>query len=185
MDSTTKRLRPRRPYGAAPFADISMEQIDRIIAIANADPCMNFTRDVLLILAHTGIRSGELRTLRVADIDLAHSRMQISRPKTFTNGRCVPLSPEALDAIESLLARHTNFEFLLGDNARNSLMQVACDFRRIASEIHLNRVTLHSLRRSFAARFLASGLSVVSVANLVGNSHPNSTIRYLPGSDKK
>jgi integrase len=162
-----------------------MEQIDRIIAIANANPSLRLTRDVLVILAHTGIRAGELRTLRVADIDLARSRMHISAPNAVTNGRCVPLSPEAVDAIKSLLARFPNSECLLGDHARNRLIQVACNLRRIASEIHLNRVTLNSWRRSFAARVLASGMSIPTLARLMGNSSFRSTIRYLSGPDKK
>ena len=68
-----KRVRVRR----TPPPTLTIEQIDRIIATANADPRLHLTGALVQVLADTGLRSRELCRLRMEDTDV-------------NNNRCVP-----------------------------------------------------------------------------------------------
>jgi integrase len=166
-------------------ANISTKQIDRVIAMANADPRWHVTRDVVLILSATGIQSKELRSLRMSDIDIASNRMRVSSIGTRPSTRCLSLTPQILHAIEGLHSRCPESDFVLGDGARSLLTRVSRDLRLIASRIDADPFTLHALRRSFALRLVSSGVDVATLAYLLGHSSLRSSTRYLPGSDQK
>lgn len=162
----------------------STEQIERIMTIANADPRFQVTRDVVTILSETGIRSGELRGLRVSDIDVANSRLFISGGRTM-EGRCIPLTPRALNALQSLHTQHPSSGFVLGEEAHRVLRGVSLTFRKIAVREGLGTVDLHSLRRSFATRLARAGVDILTLGHLMGHSSPNLTVRYISNRDHR
>lgn len=157
----------------------STEQIERIITIANADPRLHVTRDVVTILSETGIRSGELRGLRVSDIDVANSRLFISGGKAGKE-RYIPLTPRALNALQSLHTQHPSSGFVLGEEAHRVIQRVSLTFRKIAMQQGLGTVNLHCLRRSFAVRLARNGIDIWILSRLMGYSSPLSTLRYFP-----
>ncbi len=76
-----KRVRVRR----TPPPTLTTEQINRIIATANADPRLHLTGIVVQILVETGVRARELQALSATNIDV---EMGVSRPDlTFRLGR--------------------------------------------------------------------------------------------------
>jgi len=175
MATSSKLWRVRNPRTLPPLV-LSTEQIDQFIRIANADPSLHITRDVVLVLSETGIRAGELCELRVSDVDVANNRLFI--PGTRSEGRCVPLSPRALSALQSLLARHPRSAFVLGEEPSRLLRRVSLSFRKISGQIGATGQSLHCLRRFFAKRLASGGISPVTLARLMGHSSSRLTERY-------
>jgi integrase len=164
-----KRVRVhRRPPPA-----LTAEQIDRIIATANADPRLHLTGTVIQILAVTGLRSNELLRLRVADIDVERNRLLINGAMTF---RSVPLTSRVLNA---LLSIHSNFptsDFVMGDRADGALHRVSENFRKIAAQHGIAGHGLSSLRRFCVMHLLRAGIDLITVARSMGYSD-----LHLPG----
>ena len=175
MASSRKPRRVRNRPAPSPVV-LSTEQLDGIMSIANADPRLHITRDVVQLLLETGMRSGELCNLRVLDVDVANNRLHISGVKT--GGRYIPLTPRALNALQSLRAQYSSSSFVLGDKACLVLRRVSLTFRKIAGEIGIGDCSLHSLRRFFARRLASGGISPMTLAHLMGNSSLRLTERY-------
>jgi integrase len=145
------------------------------------------------ILFYTGIRVGELLTLRWADVDLDARSLLVRRnlsagvetePKGRRN-RYVPLSDPALAALARLGARN---EFIgdqdyvicnrwgrrLDDSALRRRYHRGCE---VAG---LRRVKLHGLRHA-AGSILARAADPVFVRDYLGHSKLSTTDRYVSG----
>lgn len=176
MASSFKPQRARNRRTPSPVA-LSSEQIDGIITTASAYPRWQITRDVVELLSETGMRSKELCNLRVSDIDIAHNRLHISGAKT--EGRYIPLTPRALNALQSLRAQYPSSSFVLGDKACLVLRRVSLTFRKIAGQIGVEGYSLHSLRHFFAMRLAYAGVDPMVLARLMGHSSLRLTERYF------
>jgi len=171
-----KRVCVRR----TPPPTLTAEQIDRIIATTNASPRLHVTHNVVLILTETGIRSNELRRLRVADIDVKNSRLWIHGE--MTEGRSIPLTPRALDALQSLHSHFPGSAYVLGDNAAGALLRVGLNFRKTAEQLGIVRQGLYSLRRFYVRHATAVGVDPLTLARLIGFPSVNTLVRRYLGT---
>jgi integrase len=147
--------------------------------------------DAFRILFYTGIRVGELLTLRWSDVDLAARSLLVRRNlsagvETEPKGRrhrYVPLSDPALSALARLGARD---EFI-GDE--DCVVRNRCGRRLDASALRrryhrgcevagLRRVKLHGLRHA-AGSILARAADPVFVRDYLGHSKLSTTDRYV------
>jgi len=169
-----KRVRVRR----TPPPTLTAEQIDRIIATANAEPRLHPTGALVRFLSETGLRFSELCRLRTDNVDINNRRLFV--PGRDTEGRYIPLTPCALNALQSLHEDFFGSTFVLGDKAEFVLRRVSRSFRHIAAQVGVAGCGLHSLRRLYVKRLVAGGIDPMLVARLIGNQHPRLTVlRYL------
>lgn len=75
--------------------------------VAQLSEACGAQRDVVLILAYTGLRFGELTGLNVEDIDLAARRVRIRRSITQVGGRLVEGNPNPRPADGQCRSRNT------------------------------------------------------------------------------
>jgi site-specific recombinase XerD len=133
----------------------------------------------VLLMLHSGLRSGELRRLRLSDLDLDARQARIEQSKGLTD-RVVCLSAETVAAICAYLA-------VRGPAASDHvfvyrhwpLSSTYCGkrLRTLGSRCGV-RVTPHQLRCSFATLLLNAGASVLTVQALLGHKHVDTTLRY-------
>jgi integrase len=150
-------------------------------------------------LALTGVRIGEALGLCWADIDFAAgvlrvhrqlSRDRAHRPlKTEAGRREVVLAP----AIAKLLRQHwlasphkaaDDFVFCNTLGRGLDYRKVGEGFRQAVKRAGLSsegkRLSLHSLRHSFASLLIGKGLNVVFVSRQLGHANPNVTLSTTP-----
>lgn len=165
-----KRVRVLR----TPPPALTAEQIDHIIATANADLRLHLTGATVRFIAETGLRFNELCRLRKYDIDFSTNRLFIFAE--ITEGRSIPLTPQALDALQSLHSHFSSSDLVMGDKAVATLRRVAVNFRWIAAQQGIVGQGLHSLRRFCVKRLLRGGADLITVARSMGHSDPYSPI---------
>jgi integrase len=138
-------------------------------------------RPVVQFLAYTGLRWGELRSLRWSDVrDLPHPYLVIGRshdgPTKSRRVREVPLIAEA-QAVLSALPRHSGYVFTgrraerLGENA--SFLR-----RFVAENSSVKGFHVHRLRHTFARLWLESGRRLEALQSILGHSTIRLTERY-------
>jgi len=147
--------------------------------------------DVFRILFYTGIRIGELLTLRWADVDLDVRSLLVRRNlsagvETDPKGRrhrYVPLSDPALAALARLGAR----DDFIGDDdyvvcnrwgRRLDASALRRRYHRGCQVAGLRRVKLHGLRHT-AGSILARAADPVFVRDYLGHSKLSTTDRYV------
>lgn len=148
-------------------------------------------RVLILVMAYTGMRWGEVTALRVRDVDLLRMRAHVERnaswlatglqyvaPKTHQS-RAVPLPPFLREDLQELLAGKAVDDLLFTTiNGRpldpsNFRTQVLAAASRRAG---LERVTAHDLRHTAASIAIQSGADVKVVQRMLGHASAAMTL---------
>jgi integrase/recombinase XerD len=120
--------------------------------------------------------------LRVSDIDSARGVLVIHQGKGHQD-RLVPLSPALLDELRAYWRRYRPAEWLFpGDKCGQHLHQGSAQrlFQQLVRRLGLaKRVSLHTLRHSYATHLLEAGVDVVTLQHLLGHRQLSTTARYL------
>ena len=133
---------------------------------------------IFYFLFYTGIRSGEIDTLKRSDIDLENRKAKIYVSKTKEE-REVYFN----EATKTMLQEYFDSEPEV-DNAFNmtvnGLHVRTKDFKHHLSDIHFH---LHLFRSSFAVHCLRSGMQILSVSKSLGHKNIQTTMKYLGITD--
>lgn len=142
----------------------------------------------------TGMRSGELYSLRWTDVDLVTGKINISKAWTRYNGegptktaknRICPISKECRKHLGELKSTYSaDSEYVLprlweweqGDQAK--VLKSFCE------EIGITQIKFHDLRATFITQMLNNGVPLSKVMAIVGHSSLKTTQGYLRLSGK-
>jgi integrase len=150
---------------------------------------------------YAGLRLGELRGLRVRDVDLAAGVIHVERGwdpaegvidlKPHAGRRKVPIAAVLRDHLAEHLARvNRSGEQLIFGNTPESpftanMLQRRAD--KVWKEPGLDRITPHECRHTFASLMIAAGVNAKALATFMGHAKIGITLdRYghlMPGSE--
>lgn len=173
-------------------AILNRNEIDILLKAARECDHRFFPHWSLALL--TGMRSGELYSLRWPDVDFVTGRINISKAWTKKNGegptktaknRIYPISNECrkfLVELQQNFSRGSDFvlprlwEWDQGDQAK--VLKSFCE------EIGITPVRFHDLRATFITQMLNNGIPLSKVMAIVGHSSLKTTQGYLRLSGK-
>jgi integrase len=129
-----------------------------------------YLRPLITLAIETGMRRGELRSIRWKDVDQTARTIRILKTK---NGhpRTIPLTPKAIEILASL-ERKDERVFPVTPNA------VRLAWERLRKRAGLEDLRLHDLRHEAVSRFFEYGLTVPEVALISGHHDPRMLSRY-------
>jgi site-specific recombinase XerD len=139
------------------------------------------TRAALTTAYAAGLRASETAGLKVVDIDSSRMLIQVRHGKGAKD-RTVILSPQLLAILRTYwrLARPKEWLFPGRDETKPIDVQVlhaACRSATKAAGL-AKRVTVHTLRHSFATHRLESGVDIRIIQVLLGHNSLSTTARY-------
>jgi integrase len=168
---------------------------DEVVKILDAAADERY-RNVLALIAVTGLRRGEALGLSWSHVDLTagvlkvvatanvvEGQLELSEPKSGRSRRTVPLSPAAVALLKAQRATQAAERLRAGElwtdtglvftdelgapvNPRAILRAV----QRSAARAGIEDVTVHTLRHSAAVAWLEAGVHIKAVADLLGHS---------------
>jgi integrase len=152
---------------------VTPDQLDAIV-----DAVAPQHRDIIALVAATGVRIGEAIGLAWSDCDLDadQPQMHVARQgadrellKTPAARRTIPLSPKAADVLQRRKSGAADGEtrvFPVNDTRQNVLrsLHAACD------AVKAPRLRLHDLRHVFASHLVQAGVPMTTVARLLGHA---------------
>ncbi len=163
------------------------DAVERMLAQTNGDaPASIRDHAILLLLSVYGLRSGELRRLRLDDIDWLHNRIRIVRSKSKRE-QTVPLEPRVGNAIVRYLrdgrprtGSRVVFLTLLAPYRPLSAGGLYGVVRRQLFEVEPAHRGLgpHGLRHACARHLVESGRSFKEVGDHLGHRNPEATRVY-------
>ncbi|RDI62007.1 tyrosine-type recombinase/integrase [Microvirga subterranea] len=129
-----------------------------------------YLRPLISLAIETGMRRGELLSVRWKDVDMTAPTIRILKTK---NGhpRTIPLTPKAVEILDSL-ERNDELVFPVTPNA------VRLAWERLRKRAGLENLRLHDLRHEAVSRFFEYGLTVPEVALISGHRDPRMLSRY-------
>jgi site-specific recombinase XerD len=150
---------------------------------------IDHTRDraMILTLLRTGMRIGELLSLRVNDVDLTERTAKIYQGEKNSVGRVVYLSEDACAALGLWLQQRNPCKSYLFYGQRGPLGYTASRDRFIhnlgKAGLADKGYTLHCLRHTFATDLLNAGMRLECLQQLLGHSKIEVTRIYAKLSD--
>lgn len=143
-------------------------------------------RAIFLIFATYGFRAGEVRNLKIDDIDWRNEKLRVFHSKT--NARSTyPLMPEVGEAVLAYLkvrpkttVRHLFLrrQAPIGPINENIGHTVTTIFRRAGVQLTC-RTGARSLRHALAVRMLRNGASLKSISDMLGHKTSSPVYIYL------
>jgi integrase/recombinase XerD len=153
---------------------------DEVVRFLEAVPSLK-TRAALTTAYAAGLRASEAVGLKIGDIDSSRMVMRVEHGKGGKD-RYVMLSAQLLAILRTYwrLARPKDWLFPGRDKSEPIDVQVlysACRSACAAAKLS-KRVTVHTLRHSFATHLLENGTDIRIIQVLLGHSNLSSTARY-------
>ncbi len=169
---------------------LSVPEVEKVIGKTRKLRCRVF----LLTTYSMGLRLGEALSLQISDIDADRNRVHIRRGKGHKD-RLVPLPDLTLEALRELWKRHRHPHFLFpnptGSFERIQKATTHMDrggtqqaMKQVVKECGISKkVSIHSLRHSYATHLLERGLSLRHIQAILGHASPTTTARYAHLTD--
>ena len=137
-----------------------------------------------------GLRLHEALFLQVTDIDAQRMRIHVHRGKGAKD-RYVPLPESTLYLLRDYWKRHRNSLWIFprlgrsgqeGPKATRPMAKASVQgaLRRVLKQLKITkRVSIHTLRHSYATHLLEAGVNIRRIQQYLGHSSLNSTMVYL------
>lgn len=154
---------------------------EEVLAFFDHIPSLKY-RAALMVCYGAGLRISEAVALKVSDIDSQRGLIRIEQGKGHKD-RYAMLSPRLLEVLRRYYrATRPQGCYLFPSWRREhhlctTSLQLAC--REAAVRAHIaKRVTVHTLRHSFATHLLENGTDIRIIQVLLGHSRIDTTARY-------
>jgi integrase/recombinase XerD len=154
---------------------------EEVLAFFDHIPSLKY-RAALMVCYGAGLRISEAVALKVSDIDSQRGLLRIEQGKGHKD-RYAMLSPRLLEVLRRYYrATRPQGSYLFPSWRKEqhlctTSLQLAC--REAALRAHITkRVTVHTLRHSFATHLLENGTDIRIIQVLLGHSRIDTTARY-------
>ncbi len=142
---------------------------------------------MVLLMLLGGLRAAEVRSLRLADVDMGLRQVKVTGKGS--KQRVVPVDPAFFTELASYLrverppglATPECFVVLRGPSAGGALTEAGLRriFRTHRSRSGAVRVRPHRLRHTFASELAAAGIDLLVLRELMGHVHAETTAAYV------
>lgn len=153
-------------------------------------------RLMLAVLYGCGLRSYELCDLRLSDIDFDRKTVFVRKKKGLVD-RYVPLSEHLARGLQKYFQTEHPQVYVFNSQVTDegvfrplTTRAIQWLIKECRSKINTNKpITAHTLRHTYATHLLEDGLNIMSLKELLGHAHIETTLVYLhvanTGSSKK
>ena len=208
MGGALAEIKPLRKRTSVLGRALSQEEERRLFATAASRPAWEAVFSLALLAANTGLRSGEVRRLRIGDVSLETQAILVHRGATKTDGgeRVIPLNTSALLAARFLIDRAVCLgasapeHFLLPANLSKRTTQAVHSstgfdptqhqrswrtaWRRLTRTAGLRGLRFHDLRHHFITRLAEANVPIQVAMSLAGHMSMEMTRHYTHISDR-
>jgi site-specific recombinase XerD len=168
----------------------SIRQTNKLPVVLNHEECKALFqiskllkhRILFCFIYSAGLRVREASRLKISDVDMGRMMIHIRQSK-YNKDRYVPLSPLMLKMLRKYIINCQPIEYLFNGNEPGAPLSVGAMQRALYVAVKKckfeKRITLHTLRHSYATHLLEFGMDIVTIKELLGHSRIETTLVYL------
>jgi integrase len=137
-------------------------------------------KPTVIVSLNTGLRQGELLSLKWGDIDLQGKSLTVHGANAKSGRtRHLPLNSEALTALAQWRQQSPEKQqFVFPGPGGNRLVDVKTAWARLLTDAKIGNFRWHDMRHDFASRLVMAGVDLNTVRELLGHADLKMTIRY-------
>jgi site-specific recombinase XerD len=141
---------------------------------------------ILVTFLETGIRVGELVSLRVNDVDLENRTMTVRQGKGKKD-RSIPLTEQTVKALQEYLTIRATWDIIDQDILFIAKNGTSMDVRTVRHLVHKyvtdagikKQASVHTLRHTYGSHKVANGMSIPALQELMGHKRKETTFKYV------
>jgi len=171
---------------------LSHEQYTALINVIKTEKSKPYyiQRDLMIVelLLKTGLRRAEITGLNVADVDMSKQKIKVKRKGNYEAEVMIhpKLKEDLADYLRTINRKPHEPLFMSKRGNRLSPSSVWYLVKSYAKNAGLNKkVTVHSLRHTFATSLLSEAMPLPYIQKLMGHRSPQTTSRYLHVQDNE
>jgi len=150
---------------------LEKEEISRLM-----QHCTGHIRPIVIIALNTGMRKGEILSLKWEQVDIQHKVIHLFDTKN-SERRDIPLNPNVLSALVAL-TRHQTSQYVFCDKTGKPFRNVRKSFFTAVKKADIINLHFHDLRHTFASQLVMAGVDLNTVRELLGHKSLEMTLRY-------
>lgn len=136
-------------------------------------------RPMILLSLNTGMRQGEIFSMRWENINFEHAMLTIEGAYAKSGKtRHIPLNTEALQTLKSWREQSDNTELVFANKDGQKFDNVNKAWRGILTSAKITNFRWHDMRHHFASRLVMASVDLNTVRELLGHSDMSMTLRY-------
>ena len=139
-------------------------------------------RVLLSLIYSAGLRVSEVCALKITDIDSYRKQIKVSQSKG-NKDRYVILSEKILTGLRRYMMSSKPVNYLFNGRQKGTSLghgAVQTSFRLAMKKARINKVaSVHTLRHTYATHLLEEGVDIVTIKELLGHAHIETTMIYL------
>ena len=169
---------------------------------------------LVLVALHTGMRLGELTSLKWECVDLKNRIIKVKTtkvriknkgtnnfssdldstsktvvvitvPKTDDSERVVPISSVVLELLKEQKAYESEYVFAKSNGKGYDNRSIQKYFKKLTESIGIQNKSFHTLRHTFATNALESGMDAKTLSGILGHSNVTTTLNFYVHPNEK
>lgn len=155
----------------------------------------------VLISLYTGLRLGELLSLKWKDVDLKAKIITVnttacdisinhkltfieSSPKTETSRRVIPITKKVEMLLKEIRKNQAPCEYVISQSGKMIFARAYQEsFSRLLKRLNIKHRGFHALRHTFATRCYKNGMDIKTLSEILGHSSPTTTLKVYVHTD--
>ncbi|PFG56336.1 site-specific recombinase XerD [Vibrio sp. ES.051] len=139
---------------------------------------VDFLEPLVITAMNTGMRKGELQTLRWEYVSFPNRYLTIrSENAKSKKTRTIPLNDTVLNLLESWRAQNSDADYVfVANNQPVEFFQY--QWQSLLKEAGIENFRIHDLRHHFASKLVMAGVDLNIVRELLGHADLKMTLRY-------
>lgn len=141
-------------------------------------------RSVVIFALNTGLRRGEIFSLRWSEVDWSRNFINVINTKTGKS-RIIPLNDATLDVLHRQQEKSQSAFVFVSPRTGARLCNLRNGFEKACEDAQVFNFHFHDLRHTFASRLADAGVDAFTIAELMGHSTLEMTKRYTHVTDER
>lgn len=136
-------------------------------------------RPMILLSINTGMRRGELFSLKWSNINFEQAMLTIDGAYAKSGKtRHIPLNSEALSVLKSWRKQTNTIDLVFPSKDGNQFNNNKKSWKNILTEAKITKFRWHDMRHHFASKLVMAGVDLNTVRELLGHAEMTMTLRY-------
>ncbi|HEX8502817.1 MAG TPA: site-specific integrase [Pyrinomonadaceae bacterium] len=151
--------------------------------LAQCEGAQAYLRPLVLVAIGTGMRRGDMLTLKKQSLDFQRGDILVPNSKTGKVYR-VPMTAEVREIMLQLVRQNQGSEFVfVNPQTGKPYVEIKKGFAEVCTRAGITNLHWHDLRHTFGTRMAEAGHSEATISELMGHSDPKTTRRYTHGTE--
>ena len=138
--------------------------------------CYDHIKSIVILALNTGMRKGEILSLKWSDVDMKNRNITVRRTKN-NEVRTIPMTDTLYNMLKTM-GQQIGEQYVFSNEEGKPYGDIKTGFKAALRRAEIKNFRFHDLRHTFASKLMMNGADIGSVQKLLGHKDITMTMRY-------